>query len=98
MGIILVGAAELFIEVVEARNRECGAYDMMCGGDELCQAQHNCDNISFEVSEVGELCQAQSEDDDKQNGDKEGLQEVVDDVSGQVVDCINVRLCEQCSY
>ena len=47
MGIILVGAAELFIEVVEARNRRCGAYDMMCGGDELCQAQHNCDNISF---------------------------------------------------
>ena len=35
------------IEVVEARNRRCGAYDMMCGGDELCQAQHNCDNISF---------------------------------------------------
>ena len=71
MGIILVGAAELFIEVVEARNRECGAYDMMCGGDELCQAQHNCDNISFEVSEDGELCQAQSEETEAV-GDRDG--------------------------
>ena len=49
MEIFLVEAAEVMIEIIQIRNRKVGAYEIMCGGDELCQAQHNCDKITLDL-------------------------------------------------
>ena len=51
---ILVGITEVLIEVVKMRNKKVGAYDM-CGRGELCQAQHNCDNITLDITGESDL-------------------------------------------